>query len=272
MKKILFSLTNWAALAGIIGVSASNLFDDAYKGYFAFGLFLAALAFTCWQIYRVADAALSRRYKKGYLPISSVARWTTLDGKNYTYDVVRHIQIKQPYMRSFPHRFSWTGSQLPKITSDLQKVGDKIEPVSAPDGGNWHEVKLTFPQTRIYNDVEVIQFTMSIDDADEKSAPFLSQVVESPIRVLSYHVELLHTTQSYCKEVAKVTRKPLDKPSAQDEWVADVSFDATTKSYSYQLLNPEPNFSYKLQWQRPAPNGARPGARTKGRGRAAHKA
>jgi len=119
---------------------------------------------------------------------------------------------------------------------------------------------MVFPSTRIYNDVEVVHIRMQIDDSDEISETFLSQRVESPIRLISFRVELLHASTKYNGEVAKLTRSLIENgSSALVEDVDIVPFNVATKSFLYMVTNPEPGYSYKLSWPRPQLNGARNG-------------
>lgn len=243
-------LGNVAVIAGLLGVSATNFVDGSDKGYWALAAVVATCVFVCFQAYRATKASLERRYSNGYLPIASFMRYTTANGTDYVYELFRHIQIKKPFMRSFAHSFTWSGTNLPLIKSDLQSPGVAKERKNL-DGSTGTTVPLKFDVTKIYNDSEIVHLTMDIDDADQCSSPHLSQVVTAPIRLLSYRVELLHAPQSYCRQVAKFSRRPSNQAGAADEHLLNINFDPITKSYSHQAQNPEPGYVYKLAWERP---------------------
>ena len=172
---------------------------------------------------------------------------TTSDGKTYVYELYRHIQVKKPVMRIFEHKFLWSGTKDPRISSDLQT----ISPIKNIPGETRKVVELCFPQTRMYNDVEVVHLKMDCDDSDQAASPHIQHAVKHPIRVIAFDVELLHATKGYFGEKAKVIRRASGNGSAIEEPLATVDFDPVTKSFSYRLLNPEPGYDYRIMWPRP---------------------
>jgi hypothetical protein len=161
---------------------------------------------------------------------------------------VRHIQIKRPFLRHINHRFNWSGSKEPVILSDIQTAGKPIN----VQGTTSQEVKLTFPTTRIYNDVEVVHMKMLLDDSDETSLTHLAQKVESPIRLLTYRVELLHVSNKYHGECAKLYRENFENGNAAvAEELQTIKFNPSTKSFDAKVPNPEPGYNYILAWPRP---------------------
>ncbi|WP_322997926.1 hypothetical protein [Castellaniella sp.] len=250
MNKFWSIATKIGTIFGVIGISANNLLDDKEKSLAAFIIVILAALYCCWQMQRLFALALRRRYKSGFLPIASSTRFSTSDGKHYTYEQFRHIQVKKPYMRFFEHKFVWTGTNVPVVSSDLQRV-KQPEVMEMEHGSHGHCVKLEFLSTRIYNDAEVVHINMAVDDSDQRASPHISQKVEEPVRLLSWRIELLHATQSYYKNKAELTRKPIDKPGANKESIKSINFDVASKSYSANLPNPEPGYAYTLSWERP---------------------
>lgn len=206
------------------------------------------MVFVAYRCFLSSKHLITQAYPKGYLPLSSFSKYTTSDGKNIVYEVFRHIQIKWPVLQKIEHRFEWTGTQEPRVQSDLQNSG-AISPIN---GTRLKSLLLNFKHPKIYNSVEVIHFKMEIDDSDQASKPFLCQKVENPIYLISFRVELLNAQTTYFLEKAKFTRQNIaNGSSAIEENLATISFDSATKSYFHQVPNPEPGYTYKLSWTRP---------------------
>ncbi|WP_156954271.1 hypothetical protein [Paraburkholderia acidipaludis] len=244
-------ISNIGSVITILGVGIFSAFSDATKAWISVGIFACLAIFGGIQIYRVSYAVLNRRYPKGYLPISSSARYTTSDGLKATYEVVRHIQVKKPVMTSFEHKFFWSGSKSPRIESDIQTCGDVRE--IADDRRKF--VRLKFPQARIYNDVEIIHIKMALDDSDKAASPYLSLQVEEPIRLVNFRVELLHrVAPHHLGQLATISQTPIENlEHAVKQEIATVAFDGVTRSFAYQVVNPEPGYIYTLEWQRDPP-------------------
>lgn len=81
--------------------------------------------------------------------------------------------------------------------------------------------------------------------------PFLAQYVKEPIRFINFKIELYHASDLYACE-AKITRKPIDKPNANEQHIASVKFDYPTKSFTYTIIEPEAGFVYKINWEKPS--------------------
>jgi len=160
----------------------------------------------------------------------------------------RHIQIKTAFEKRFTHKFLWTGSKAPIVTSDLQTVS-AVESVA---GENTKRVTLTFPRVRMFNEAEVVQLRMDIDDSDEIAQTYLRQRVDQPIRLIHFRVELLHASAKYFAQSALVTRCSTALDHAIPEELKRVPFDAVTKSFSHQIIDPDPGYQYQLSWSRPA--------------------
>lgn len=239
-----------ASIFTVLGVSIGSFFADGTKAIIALVVFTISMSIITWCAYRFLKTQLNRRYKEGFLPIASSIRYSTSDGKNYVYDQFRHIQVKRPYMTAFEHKFRWTGSRTPAVSSDLQVVGE-TKPYDMDDGSKGNVIAFKFASTRIYNDAEVIHIKMEIDDSDCASQPRISQKVEEPIRLISWRVELINTNKTYFKNKATLTRQNIEKSQQPPDLLKNVDFDQTTKSYSVNLPNPEPGYIYTLEWIRP---------------------
>lgn len=248
MKQIFEFLGYLAVLATLLGVSATTLLTDPEKAWTALALVVSTALFICFQVYRMVRAHLNAQHPTGFLPLSSFAKYATSDGKNITYEMFRHLQIKLPCTSHFEHKFMWTGSTPPKVESDIQEVGQ----INSIPGETTKSIKLKFKKAKIYNDVEVIHLNMSMDDSDNKSKTFLQHNVSSPISFISFKVELLHAGAAYFGKHATLSRKDLLKGvRANTEFLQIYPFDAMSKSFSCNMNNPEPGYSYTLSWDRP---------------------
>ena len=239
---------NIGALASIIGISATNWFSDPTKAWIALAMFILLLLFAGWRTYAVTTHFLKQHYPKGYLPLSAASKWTTSDGKNVSYELIRHIQIKRPVMTYFDHKFFWSGTKDPVVNSVLQTPSV----LTGTDGETSKTCRLHFRTYKKFNEVEVLQILMEIDDSDEASSPHLAHRVESPIRLITFEVELLHADKKYFGKHAKLCRSSLEKgESAIVEHLKLIPFNSMTRSYSLQLPDPEPGFKYIFSWERP---------------------
>jgi hypothetical protein len=138
---------NLASLAGILGVSASDLIGEQWKPWVALVAFISCMAYITLRAHKVFNRFSKQHYPSGYLPISSFNRYTTLDGKRIQYEVHRHIQVKTAYMKSFEHRFQWTGTKDPVVSSFDSMTKSFSHKIIDPDPG--YEYRLTWPRTTV---------------------------------------------------------------------------------------------------------------------------
>ena len=249
MKRIFEFLGYLAVIATLLGVSATSLMVDTTKSWVAACLVAATVLFICIQIFRITKRQLEMQHPTGFLALSAFVRYASTDGKNITYEVFRHIQIKRPCLSYFEHKFMWTGSNSPICESDIQEIGS----IDSIKGESTKSVKLKFKRAKLYNDVEVIHLKMKIDDSDQKSETFIQQSVLSPVSVICFRVELLYTGTNYIGKSATLTRRETAKGHrASDEVLGQYPFDASAKSFHCNINEPEPGYTYRLTWERPS--------------------
>lgn len=246
MKNLFNSYLNiiaaFASIAGIILLS----FDDSKKAYLALDLIVFCIILITYKIYAVLNAMIKLKYPDGYSRISTFARYTTPDGRFIDYELYKHIQVKKFILSEYKNGFKWTGTNPPKITSNLQKVG----PLEINDG-KYDNVCLNFKKPLMYNDVEVINIRMELNDPDEKSSTHLEFKVKDPIQLVSWRVELGHFPSNHTPK-ALFLRKKIDSDMSEDYSVIEsIAFDPHTKSYEHEITNPEVGYYYKLEWERP---------------------
>lgn len=241
---VLFYLHTIAAAASLVSLVAMLVLDrwHATLALVAIILFLATLLVV---VYAALTKHLRAKYPDGYSRISTFARYSS-DGRMVRYETYKHIQCRQPLMSSFRLGFKWTGSQPPRITSDLQTVR------GLSDGGpnDYDCVELAFERPLLYGEAAVVHHDMEIDDSDGASEPHVEFRVHEPVDLIVWRVQLRHLSRQHRRE-ARVTRRRIDaRFNARPEPVAQVSFDATARGYEYHVTRPEPGWFYCLAWDR----------------------
>jgi hypothetical protein len=241
---VLFYLHTIAAIASVVSLAAMLVMDRWHATIALVSMILFLLA-----LLAIAYGAVARhvgtRYPDGYSRISTFARYSS-DGKVVRYEAYKHIQCRQPVMSSFKHGYKWTGSQAPRITSDLQTVRTRTR-----GGASEYDcVELAFQRPLLYGDATVVHHAMEMDDSDGASAPHVEFRVHEPVQVIVWRVELRHRPRTYARE-ARVTRRRIDPQfNARPEHVARVRFDPLARGYEYHVTRPEPGYFYCLEWDR----------------------
>lgn len=245
-------ISNLSALFTILGVSAGTLLNDQYKVHVALAVFVATcLSVGAYAIWRI-NIWQRMQFPKGYMPVATFVRYTTTDGKNVIYETFRQIQIKHAFLTKIDHRYFWTGSKPPKISSLLQKIG----PTTKDKETEYDVVEVKFPSPRFFNETEIVHLRSTMDDSDEKSDTHASLLVEQPSRLIQFRIELLHCTHPiHSGMVAKVERRLKKANSSQFESITDVNFDVPSRSFEYAIVGPEPGFVYRIRWDRPKTKG-----------------
>lgn len=236
------------ATLSVLGVSAANLFAESYKAHVALSVF----AFTClvvagYAIYTMRNWQKTQ-YPKGYLPVATFVRYTTTDGKQIVHETFRQIQIKHAFLTKIDHRYSWTGSKPVAITSSLQQLGiAKRDPITKNDVVDVH-----FLHPRYYNDTEIIHLRSTMDDSDERSQTYCSLLLEYPIKIVQFRVELLHCGRpNHAGMTAYIERRLQTAPTSNFEPLDTVQFNLTSRAFEHLLANPEPGYHYRIRWDRP---------------------
>lgn len=238
-----------SVLTSITGVSLVTFASDPIKANIALATFLLFLIFLGWRAQRTFNQVLGKTYLHGYETLSTFVRYSTSDGNNIQYETFRHIQNKLLVRDHIEHKFYWTGSKPPKITSCLQEISE-IQPV---DGTSQSKVRVNFKKPILFNEVEVVHLRMDLDDSDHKSEPYVGLLVHEPTKAITFKIELLHSKQKYNGAYAKIMCNDIDKNKGNPpKEIGSVKFDTVSKSFEYILPNPKPGHRYSLEWERKA--------------------
>lgn len=241
-------ISNIGAVLGIVGVSANSILGSAREAHIALGVIaitcIVVIAYVYWRVRRWQQTI----YPKGFRPIATFIRYTTTDGKLIMHETFRHIQIKHTFLTQIEHRFRWTGTHEPEMSSELQTLG----PVTHDEATDFKVRCVKFERPRFYNDAEVVHLQSKLDDSDEKSQTFVSVLIDTPITIVQFRVELLHCQhQQFAGMHAYVERKRKTINAPQFELVGTVAFELMSRSFAYLLKHPEPGYEYRMRWDRP---------------------
>lgn len=214
---------------------------------------IIALAFTCvillvalLVVIRTLNQYLETTHDEDYEKIASFAEFRTDNGVNSTYDTYRLIQCKRLMLTSIEYPFKWTGSKFPHISSNCQKI---INP-SPSSMNEWDKVTLEFDRPLLYNQSSVIHFHTDNDDSDNVAKPYVSLRVTSPIAFIQFRSIITCYPKGY-NVPAKFERKKISSNfDTQWENLASIPFDEKSHSYLCQLPNPEPEYTYRLRWEK----------------------
>lgn len=236
-----------SVLASVTGISLFTFASDPLKANIALGAFLLFVVFLGWRAQRTFNQVLGKTYLNGYETLSTFVRYSTSDGNNIQYEIFRHLQNKVLVRDHIEHKFQWTGTKPPRITSCLQDISE-IQPV---DGTAQSKVKVNFKKPILFNEVEVVHLRMELDDSDHSSNTYVGLLVHEPTKAITFKVELLHSKTKYNGAYAKVLKNDIDKNKGNPPTeIASVKFDPVSKSFEYILPNPAPGHRYSLEWER----------------------
>jgi hypothetical protein len=236
------------ALLSVLGISAANLFAEAYKAHVALAVFVVTCLVVAGYAVWTMREWQNKKYPKGYLPVATFVRYSTTDGKQITHETFRQIQIKHAFLTKIAHRYNWTGSKPAIITSSLQQLGSpQKDPLTQYD-----VLDVKFLHPRYYNDTEIVHLRSTMDDSDEKSQTYCRLLIEYPTKLLQFRVELLHCIRPICAGMtAHIERRLQTAPSAPFELLESVKFNLISRSFEHLIANPESGFHYQIRWERP---------------------
>jgi hypothetical protein len=210
---------------------------------FAISLFTLFLLGVFIKFILILNTFLSSKTSEGYLKFATYLRYSTLDGIHIHYELHKYIQCKRLIMDAHHHDFFWTGSKAGVISSTQQQYVKTIPPAN---DANLFQAVLKFKKPLIYNEVAIVEFIMDMDDFDHTSKKHCGQTVKENIHLISFVIELKHLKQ--CKD-ARMCRRVLNTDYPRDDENFDyVPFDVKSRSFHYNLFNPEPGYNYRIDW------------------------
>lgn len=233
-----------ASLASFVSLFVV-FFNDKYA-------ILIALCFFCLMLFVFTSALIYALFRIinisniDYESKSTFIKYETLDANFITYEIYKTIQSKKAIITEFPYNFKWTGSIMPKISSDLQQLDLVFD---NNDSSKYDYALLKFKKPLYFNQNEVIHVKAVLDDTDKKSQTYISTRITQEIDIIHYRVILKYKPVDYQVNALLLKRK-INAIDAEFELQKEIHFDNTSKSYELHLLKPDIGYIYKLSWKR----------------------
>lgn len=200
-----------------------------------------------YGIMRGINKMINDNSREEYKRIASFFSFQSDDGVKSTFEVFRMIQSKRLFLTAIPYNFKWTGTTPPPLSSRSQTITDVRY---NPDKNQWDEATIRFPQPLKYNECAVVNVKTENDDHDNTAQPYLTSKLDAPIDVITFRVLLAYKPQDYNKP-AKLQRKKIDAEiDGGYEVIGSVPFEKEHKLYYHCLINPEPGYIYKIEWEK----------------------
>lgn len=89
-----------------------------------------------------------------------------------------------------------------------------------------------------------------MDDFDGKALPHLDYRVDMSLSIIHFRVILRHKGDDF-ERPAKILRRRVqcEHPTEYEE-IGSVAFDKRSRSYQYNLIDPEVGYYYRLLWEK----------------------
>lgn len=250
MRTILKNLWKWiasaAAVASIFGVVLFFMADNVAVITALTFICILLLIITSYIIYTL-QIFIKQNHVKDYDTIASFAEYRCDNRTNSTYDTYRLIQCKRPMLAEIKYHFKWSGSVLPKISSNCQDIKRPVH-ISSPDEWDYAILELKRPLT--YNECTVLHVHTENDDTDGTASPYISLKVEFPISYIQFRVLLSYKPKEYNRVATFERRKITSNVETDWEAIASIPFDTNYKSYTCMQERPTPGFYYRLSWEK----------------------
>lgn len=239
-------LVDAASIASIIGIIVVFC-SQQYAVIVALITFCVVLLLILIGVIVAINKFMATNYKDAYKKVSSFYIFRSDDGIKSTFETYRLIQCKRPILSEIEYKYKWTGTKQPKLTSDKQVV-EQLP--SSGDPNVWDKAIIKFPTPLSYNESTVLHIRTENDDIDKKAKPWIECSLNSPIEIMLFRVLLSYKAKSYSKK-ALLKRRKLDAEVGVDyDVIETVDFDSKYKQYNHIVLNPEPGYSYRLEWDK----------------------
>lgn len=248
MKPVLGNIWKWvvgfATISSILGLILSFLSDEK-------AVLIALISFCLFLLIALIGLLIAlnkliiQNHPEPYKKISSFYEFRSDDGQKSVFEMYRLIQSKRVLLSDIDYKFKWSGSKVPKISSNSQILG----PIVCTDDPNvWDNCKIHFKNPLTFNESTVVHIRTDNDDYDGKAEPYISTRLDSPIKIMQYKVLLSYKSDDF-KEKAIFERKPIHS-DVDINWtyIDSIPFESDYKQYQYVVVDPEPGFIYRIRW------------------------
>ena len=248
MKPILGNIWKWvtvcASLSSIVGLLIVFL-SDGKAVTLALITFCLVLLIILVGVCVTLSKLIKQNYPDPYQRISSFYEFRSDDGQKSVFEMYRLIQSKRVLLTHIDYKFKWSGSKVPKLSSNSQILGNIS---NSKDPNSWDTCKIQFKTPLTYNESTVLHIRTDNDDYDGRAEPYISTRLDTPIKIMQYKVLLSYKPDDY-KEKAIFERKQISS-EVDSSWtyIDSVPFEPDYKQYQYVVVDPEPGFIYRIRW------------------------
>lgn len=235
-----------ASIASIIGLIAAFC-SQQYAVIIALITFCVVLLLMLIGVFVAINKFIKSNHNDAYKKVSSFYIYRSDDGIKSTFETYRLIQCKRPILSEIEYKYKWSGTKLPKLTSDKQIV-EQLPPNNDPN--IWDKAIIKFPTPLSYNESTVLHIRTENDDYDKKAKPWIECCLSSPIEIMQFRVLLAYKAKNYSKKAFLKRRKLGAEVGVDYDIIETVDFDSKYKQYNHIVLNPEPGYSYRLEWEK----------------------
>lgn len=251
MKKLIKNIPLlWNILCGISSLLSLGLliFGDKDAVIIALSFFCFSLLVVLVSILYAVNSYLKQGKEKDYKRIASYIKYDALDKTHIDYDVFRVVQAKCVLLTKIIHGYKWSGSVAPEIDSRYQKIAN-IRITGETDDDKMNTVDLCLKEPLLYNETTVVHFNARMDDSDHTAEPFVSYKATECESVF-FRVILRYKNNHFAEPATVYKRKINASTINVDKVIATVPFDKVSRSYEYNLPNPEVGYFYKIVWEK----------------------
>ena len=238
--------TGFASLCSIVGLMLIFINNNT-ACIIALFVFCIGFIVLIYGILKAINKMVLDNSEKEYKSIATSYIYQSKDGKKSTLDTYRMIQCKRLFLTEIHFNFKWTGSKMPKLSSDIQTIENVRH---NQDSNKWDDAVVKFDRPLRYNECTVMNIKSENDDIDNTAKPWLSCKLSTPIDMINYQIMLSYKQEGY-RQPAIFERKKIDTDVDGDfEYIERVEFDTGNKIYRFSKVNPEPGYIYRLRWEK----------------------
>ena len=234
-----------AALASILAFVLVFVKDEDSVRIALYYILFAITIFTSYLVYSIYK--IFENIPGDYKNVATFVKYSTENGNDILFETYKIIQVKKPLITEFIYNFKWTGSTMPKISSDLQEVKDVVD---VKDESKYDKAILTLKNPAYYNQNIVLHFKAALDDTDKISKPHVEMRVTSGVSIIHYRIILLNKPDGFSKNAILERKKINSDVNISFTKVKEIPFDQLNKCYEYHLLNPKINHYYRIRWEK----------------------
>lgn len=221
------------------------IFKETTCAYIALGLLCITLVSLLWRIIAVLNHFLEKPTDDKHKSIASFVKYKCPDGDNVYFETYKMIQAKCSVLRDINLGLKWSGTQRLEVESLLQDVVFFRE-LNSPDEYDFAKLQLKHPV--LYNETTIIHCRTHVNDADRQSEPKVEICVKFPTELINTTIELAYKDKN---PPARCLKKKIESIVPRNYEIFDsIPFNEKTRQYEYSLINPDPGYFYKIEWDR----------------------